>query len=323
MAERYAGKLTFEDGESVPVDLEFDRDTLGLATEGNQVGSWPLKYCRVSRTGTGSFLLSIDGEKVVFAPNEVDSFSLAAAQRFQASSLADRIDVIRGASGRHLADTAARTVKSQVPGQESGEEKRPRTPVDWRLMATLVTVVAVAVAAGSMVLSNMGEDPEVVAPQATAATTTTVEQALPTLFEQRPAEFVVAWNEAASRLGVDALIREQLNVGTFETSLAPYVSLLGTTDESDDSIASVVVVVDPSGDSDDDQLALAILGVAITVADPELTGSERRAVLERLGLDVDQPELSGLDGEASYPGVRYTIQFFPEFSSLLFSMMAS
>lgn len=318
MAELYAGTLTFEDGGTVPIDLEFDRETLGLSTEGNRVGAWPIKYCRVSRTGTGSFLLSIDGEKVVFAPDEADAFSLAAAQHFHASSLADRIDVIRGTGGRHQADL--HTAVRRAPDGE--ETERPRIAIDWRLMATLVTVAVVAIAVGLITLARTGDDSTGVEPGASPVTTTTVEPALPALFEQRPAEFVAAWNAAASELGVEALIREQLNVGTFETDLAPYVSLLGTTDESDDSIASVVVVVDPSGDTEDDELALAVLGVAITVADPDATGSQRRAVLERLGLDVDRPDLTGLDGEAVYPGVRYTIQYFPEFSSLLFSMMA-
>ncbi len=317
MTERYAGKLTFEDGQSVSIDLEFDREVLGLSTEGKPVGSWPVKYCRVSRTGTGSFLLSIDGEKVVFAPNDVESFALAAAQRFHASSLADRIDVIREAGGAEGPALELPRADRPVP------EPRVRAPMDWRLLGLVATIAIVAISSGLWVLSRLGGDAgDGAVARTSVPTTTSSEPALPGLFDQRPAEFVVAWNEAASDLGVDALIREALTVGTFETALAPYVSLLGTTDESDDTIASVVVVIDPSGDSEDDQLALAILGVAITVADPGLTGAERRAVLEQLGLDVDRPDLTGLDGETRYPGVRYTIQYFPEFSSLLFSLMA-
>ncbi len=317
MTERYAGKLTFEDGQSVSIDLAFDRDVLELSAEGNPVGSWPVKYCRVSRTGTGSFLLSIDGEKVVFAPDDVESFALAAAQRFHASSLADRIDVIREASA------GVAPVPELIRADAPAPEPRLRTPMDWRLLAMVTTIAVIAISAGVLVLNLGGDSDGGAAPVATSPTpSTTAEPGFSDLFDQRPAEFVAAWNAAASELGVDALIREQLTIGTFETSLARYVSLLGTTDESDDTIASVVVVIDPAGDTDDDQLALAILGVAITVAEPELTGAERRAVLEQLGLDVDRPDLTGLDGETRHPGVRYTMQYFPEFSSLLFSMMA-
>ncbi len=140
------------------------------------------------------------------------------------------------------------------------------------------------------------------------------------MFSQTPAEFVAAWNATARSLGVDVPIRDQLNVGTFETPLTQYISLLGTTDEAD-TIASVVVVIDPSGDTDDDLLALATLGVAISVADPDIGPEGRRAILERLGLDPDRPELDRLEGEADYPQARYRIQYFPEFNSILFNML--
>lgn len=314
MSERHGGKLTFEDGESVSIDLDFEGDILNLSTGGKPVGAWPIKYCRISRTGTGSFLLSIDGEKVVFTPIDVESFALAAAQRFHASSLADRIGVVREAVGSEPSPTA-RDVEV-VP--EAGDSA---PTINWRPVVALIAVVLVIGIAGAMALSGSGSDGLSFAPLSTspAPVVTTAEPSLPPLFSQQPAQFVAAWNEVAVEFGVDALIVEQLPIGKFETQIAPFVSLSGTTDALD-TIDSVVLFVDPTGGTEDDITALATLGVAIAVAEPELGPSGRRAILEQLGLDVNRPELDGLDGEATNQHARYTLQYYPEFNSLLFSI---
>src|SRR5690606_30457115 len=89
------GTLTLDDGARVPVDVGLDEENLVLRTDGREIGTWPIKYCRVSRSGGGAVILSLDGEKAVFEPEDVARFSTTAAQRFRASSLADRIEVIR------------------------------------------------------------------------------------------------------------------------------------------------------------------------------------------------------------------------------------
>jgi hypothetical protein len=316
MNDTFGGKLTFEDGESVSIDLSLKGETLEIMTDDKPVGVWPLKFCRVSRTGSGSFLLSIDGEKVVFAPDDQETFALAAAQRFQSSSLADRIGVVRSAG-----ETETKIAK--VPEVEE-PDTGARLQVPWRRIAPLLAVLVLIVAVATWALGR-SDDSELPAALGGSNTvpgppTTTFESTLPPLFSQTPPEFVAAWNATAQSLGVDVPIRGLLNVGTFETQLTPFIDLLGTTD-AQDTIASVVVVIDPSGGTDDDTLALATLGVAITVADPDIGPEGRREILERLGLDPDRPELDRLEGEADYPQARYRIQYFPEFNSILFNLL--
>ena len=72
--------------------------------------------------------------------------------------------------------------------------------------------------------------------------------------------------------------------------------------------------------TDEDETALAALGVAIAVANPELTREERGEVLAAMGLSVRNPDLAGLDGDVRVGSNDYSLAYFAEFDALLFSI---
>jgi hypothetical protein len=88
----------------------------------------------------------------------------------------------------------------------------------------------------------------------------------------------------------------------------------------DGTIESIVLVIDPTGDREDDQVALSALGVAIAVANPALEREERAEVLAVMGLSIGDPDLTALEGEVEVDGVSYTLSYVPTFESLLFAI---
>lgn len=315
VSDRFAGKLTLPEDEIVFVDLEISPDSLTLRTEKVVIGTWPLKYCRVSKRSQSVYELSVDGEIVAFEPDDPRAFAVVAAQRFKSSSLADRINVVRSVDV---------TEEAPTPREPAGRERPTiQLPSLAILRSPVVTGLALAVAVlalGTLVWTTFfsgDEGPDVPVVDVTA---TSSEDPPVSAFQLQPSLFVVEWNQVASDFGADSLlIRNALPRGSFETALAPLITLQGTTDEQG-RIRSIVLVADPSGDTDSDQLAIASWGIAMKVADPELTGPERRELLAELGLDIDRPELSGLDGETERNGIRYSMQYFAAFSSVLLNI---
>jgi hypothetical protein len=303
----FTGTLTLDDGARVPIDLGLDNENLTLRTEGRTIGTWPLKYCRVSRSGSGAVILSLDGEKAVFEPDDTTRFSTAAAQRFRASPLADRIGVIRG-----ISEDVQRSGRDATGSDGSVRILSPR---QWAVAAAVATgVVLVGLVAAFWPDSEEAAD--------FADTTTTVPSTVAapaTLFDQTLDEFTTEWNLAATAFGVPVQIRGSLMAGQFESRLTEHLTLQGRTD-ADGTVGSLVLVIDPSGDTEDDERALSALGVAIAVANPELEREERGEVLEAMGLSVRNPELDGLDGEVQVGANLYTLAYFAEFNALLFSI---
>jgi hypothetical protein len=310
--DRFAGTLTLDDGERVPVDLDLDDDTLTLRTGGRLIGTWPVKYCRVARSGRGAVLLSIDGEKVVFEPEDMPVFATMAAQRFRASSLADRIGVVR--------DLPSVDGAGSWTGPDGGEAstRRPWSVPGWLMPATTLVAVAGALA----LLANWISTDD---PPDFAGTTITVPSTLappPAFFDQTVDEFTTEWNLTASAFGVPVQIRGVLIPGRFESQLTPYLTMQGRTGP-DGTIQSLVLVIDPRGSTADDEIGLSALGVAIAVANPELGRSERAALLADMGLVVRTPNLADLDGEATVGRSSYALSYIPEFAALLFTVNES
>lgn len=307
----FSGTLTLDDGARVPVDLGVDSENLMLRTEGRMIGTWPLKYCRVSRSGSGAVLLSVDGEKTVFEPDDLARFSTVAAQRFRASSLADRISVIRD-------------VAVDRSGQGAGHDHavgRPDRARWWLIPRWGLAVVAAVVVAGSglFAVSRLGADD---GPPDFAGTTITVASTAappPPLFSQSVEQFTNEWNLTATAFGVPVQIRGVLVPGQFESQLTPYLTLQGRTD-ADGTIGALALVIDPAGDTEDDRVALSAVGVAIAVANPELGRDERGELLADLGLSARDPDLTDLDGEVRSGATAYSITYFEAFEALLFTV---
>lgn len=311
VADRFSGKLTLPEQDVVAVDLEISPDALTLRADSVLIGTWPIKYCRVSKLDASTYRISVDGEVVSFEPDDTRQFAIVAAQRFKASSLADRINVVR-------------TVDAPIDEQDE-EEVAPRSglPIDLSvlkspILGVLAAVVVIVFAGVWLVNAVFAEEPT---PTTAVSLEPTSPNAVPrtSAFDLDPSLLVVEWNRVAREFGAQLLIRDALPRGSFDTQLAPLISLQGTTDDEGD-VRSLVVVADPSGDADSDQATIATWGIALTVADPSLTEGDRRAILDEMGLDVDDPQLGGLDGETARNGIRYTMKYFQSFSSVLLTI---
>ncbi len=312
VADRFSGKLTLPEQDVVAVDLEISPDALTLRADSVLIGTWPIKYCRVSKLDASSYRISVDGEIVSFEPEDARRFAIVAAQRFKASSLADRINVVR----------AVDVVDVEEDAEEPPQRKTP--PVDLSvlrspLLGVVIAAVAVVLAASWMIRTVFADEPVTTTPVTLEGTATSAEAPAVSAFDLDPSLLVVEWNRVARDFGSDLLIRGALPRGSFDTQLAPLISLQGTTDQDGD-VRSLVVVADPSGDADSDQMTIVTWGIALTVADPTLTETDRREILAEMGLDIRFPELGGLDGETTRNGIRYTMKYFQSFSSVLLTI---
>lgn len=312
VADRFSGKLTLPEQDVVAVDLEISPDALTLRADSVLIGTWPIKYCRVSKLDASTYRISVDGEVVSFEPDDTRQFAIVAAQRFKASSLADRINVVR---------------TLDAPVADEGEEEPPTKSgptIDLSVLKSpilgLLAVVVVLVLAGVWLVNAVfGDEPVTTTVVSLEGTSPSAAVPPTSAFDLDPSLLVVEWNRVATEFGAGLLIRDALPRGSFDTQLAPLISLQGTTDDDGD-VRSLVIVADPSGDTDSDQATIVSWGIALTVADPTLTESDRKEILAEMGLDVRFPQLGGLDGETTRNGIRYTMKYFQSFSSVLLTI---
>ncbi len=143
-------------------------------------------------------------------------------------------------------------------------------------------------------------------------TTTVVVTTLPprptTLFQTGPAELTDRWNALAEQSRPELVLFTDLT-SPFLLSLTPYMTLEGLLDPA---AGSVVIRATPTGTADGDSLILTSLGLLIGISDPTLDGSDRRALLDTLGLAIDNPQLGGLDGTVNYNGLFYHLVYLSD-----------
>lgn len=140
------------------------------------------------------------------------------------------------------------------------------------------------------------------------------------LFDRPSARFVETWNQVGGGIAAALLIDSPgFPDGPFEEPLTSYITLTGAV-APDATLDRLSVVIDPAGPASSDLLGIQTLGVALAVADPELDGPGRAALLARLGLDVDDPQLAGVDGQVVEDGVTYRLVYEPDTQLLTLSL---
>ncbi len=129
-----------------------------------------------------------------------------------------------------------------------------------------------------------------------------------TLFQTDPSELTDRWNALAEASRPELVLFKDLT-SPFLLSLAPYMTLEGLLDPA---AGSVVIRATPTGPAEGDSLILTALGLLIGTSDPTLDGSDRRALLETLGLSIEDPQLGGLDGTVNYNGLFYHLAYLSD-----------
>jgi hypothetical protein len=245
-----------------------------------------------------------EADETTTAPEELDAGN---------ASVAD--EAIAAARRRMKSIRAARWLKSDV---------QALAIKGGALMAVLGVLAAVGFALFVLTGGLRGEP--VIEPVVTTTipppppTTTTVPLTAPepptTLFHTDPAELTDRWNQLAELTRPELVLLNDLGPA-FLISLTPYITMEGLIDPASGSVTlTSVPTLTPEGDGS----ILTSLGLLIAMADPSLDGSDRRMLLEALGLDVRDPELNGLDGTATYNGLTYHLVFQADQGTLVLTV---
>ncbi len=141
---------------------------------------------------------------------------------------------------------------------------------------------------------------------------TTLPPAMTTLFETDTPILIERWNELAASSELPIYLPPELP-SPFFLLLTPNVTLEGVLDPV---TGSVTLRAAPTGTPEGDAPIFTALGLLIATADPTLDGSDRRALLAQLGLDVNAPELAGIDGTLAYNGLSYRLLYDQAANSL-------
>jgi hypothetical protein len=141
------------------------------------------------------------------------------------------------------------------------------------------------------------------APQPTVATTTA--PPLTTLFATDLPALIERWNGLAATSEIPLQLPPDL-VSPFFLLLAPNVTMEGVLEPG---AGNVTLTGTPTGTPEGDGPIITALGLLIATADPSLDGSDRRALLSQLGLDVNDPDLAGIDGTLTYNGLVYRLVY--------------
>jgi hypothetical protein len=229
-----------------------------------------------------------------------------------AATIAD--DVIAAARRRMKSIRASRWLKSDIQS----------VAVKGGAVAVMLLVLA-AIGFAIFVLTGGLQDEPVPEPVPTttippSTTTTTVPPAAPepptTLFETDPAELTERWNSLAEATRPELVLLDDLSPA-FLISLTPFLTMEGLIDPINGSVTlRGVPTLTPEGDGS----ILTSLGLLIAMADPTLDGSDRRLLLNELGLDVRDPELGGIDGTVTYNGLTYRLFYQTDQATLVMTV---
>jgi hypothetical protein len=302
--ESFPGKLTLHDGSIVGAVLTIGDDVLTISAEGITVGTWPLKYCRVARQSDTEFQIAVDGEPTSFRPAEPAQFAQVAAQQFRASSLADRIDVIR----------------AMPPAVDFSSDGRrgPRIPLDMPRLPIVLGVVVLAVAGLVTIagLDGTGPADEETARDGIPSAADPV-AAPPGLAAMSIPEFTVRWNIRAFQLGHPDLKLDGVPGEPYEHPFDDFLRLAVGGDA--EAVADVVVTIDTAGNENQRLRGYHALEVAVAVARPGSSSDQRRALLAELGVSPSLDVPAGVS-DVVRDGIEYVVSHVEGLTELTFEM---
>jgi hypothetical protein len=254
--------------------------------------------CRIE-ADNGRFLLTIGSDRAWFVPKDAVGFTQEVLHRWEASSLASAVRAARAAAAPPPAPVAADSESPTHPADENSSffaswTPRRRAQLTLSVLAIVVVLVLASVAVGDRPPTGT------IAPLPSSTTTST----FPIVFAGGLAEVAAQWNQAAEELGVNLFLSGVATGRRWQVDLPDDLVLYGTEHPGTGRVHTLMLSAGP-GTGQHGELVLAAWGVLISVTNPDLTPEERRALLERLGVDVDRPLTMGLRTETTQGLVRY------------------
>lgn len=267
------------------------------AAEGSGTASVPEAGSPKATSSAASPPTDLLPEKVAGLPDVSDP----AVAAEEGPTIADRITAT--AKRRYKSAKAHRWLKSDIEN----------VAIKAGVVAAAIGLVTLFALTVFILAGGFRGEPEFVPVPTTtippSPTTTVVVTTLPprptTLFQTDPSELTDRWNALAEASRPELVLFTDLTP-SFLLSLTPYMTLEGLLDPA---AGSVVIRATPTGTSEGDSLILTALGLLIGISDPTLDGSDRRALLETLGLAIEDPQLGGLDGTVNYNGLLYNLAY--------------
>jgi hypothetical protein len=139
-----------------------------------------------------------------------------------------------------------------------------------------------------------------------SSTSTTTTVAAPTTGVSAAA-VVGAWNELAAQYLPGLALPSTAASGSFVEEYGDYLVVEGEVDPGSGELRRLVFRADPAGDAAVDRAILVGLGIAVGAVDPSLDAPGRAEVLARMGFDVNNPEVAGLDSTTTQAGMQLRI----------------
>ena len=303
----FSGQLSLDDDERpLEADVQFVGSDLTISTVAGLMGRWPLEKCRI-QADNGRFLITIEDDTAWFVPDDPVRFTRLVLEHWGASTLATAMKAARAAAG----PLPIQSVKSLPADEPAYDDDRRPSVVDgfggldakrkWQVAAAAIGLILIL-----LIANAIGGEEAAPLVLGTVATTTTIPQT-PLVFQAGLDGVADRWNDAASQLGLEVFLLEVTTANRLQAPLAGNLILYGTENPSTEMVHSLMIAAGPATD----ELATAVLAVwgnLIAVVNPELDPEGRRAVLERLGVELDRPLTLGINAETTEAGARYWLR---------------
>lgn len=155
-------------------------------------------------------------------------------------------------------------------------------------------------------------------PSATAPISSVATVPVPptTLFETDPAQLTERWNLIAEASRPELVLLRDLTSPTL-VAVTPFITLEGVLDPN---AGYMTLRSTPTATPQGDGAILSSLGMMVAMSDPSLKPVDRRLLLEALGLDVNDPQLAGIDASLNYNGLTYRLTYFQDQNLLEFAI---